>query len=441
MMRTTAVLVVLGVYGAGIGGVQGQAVGAVWGAPPDGPASGWVHQGPGWEDVQGMAAWGAKGWAVGLDVYDADGNAVPQVAFAGPDGVIAEANLEAEGHVAGAAGTDTGDVWVAWRSVDSSPTAGTTSLGKLGRWSGNAAEGAPIAPTAVVNCPWRTPWMQPEDVVAVAGGAVVAGWGLDPCCTHRELPLLWKVDANGQPDLGFGHGGLAVVDLVAHEVIRPPGHSPLHEASADPLRHEIGGFFACSAPAEAGFVAGGGYANGSSYELLVVRFTDGGMLDTGFGNQGIVHLNANPGTSHWISNLRCIGDRIVALVTTHAGGDLEPGCVVWSLDASGQTIGWEEVASDHGIAQQWVAAQGELWAIAVSEDPTDPVIGFPWAQGFGPPSAWPRPPGVAWNGAQAAWNPRSHVLGLAYRCLDPVNASCEWGMRTWSPWAETRLHK
>ena len=88
-----------------------------------------------------------------------------------------------------------------------------------------------------------------------------------------------------------------------------------------------------------------------------------------------------------------------------------------------------------------VAAQGERRAIAVSEDPTDPVIGFPWSQGFGPPSAWPRPPGVAWNGAQAAWNPRSHVLGLAYRCLDPVNAYCEWGMRTWSPWAETRLHK
>ena len=355
--------------------------------------------------------------------------------------------LAPEGTVGGLAADAAGGVWVVWNEGAPSTTSPsgsvqTTALAYFPPALPNEQD-TPLPAAGPVHCPWATPWMKAEAVVATEdGGALVVGWGLDPCCAHRELPFFWKVRADGSPDAAFGWGGISVVDIAGETAIRPPGNTA-HEAVDTPAeRHDVGGFFSSVTATNGGWVAGGGYSNGSAYELMLVRVVESGQLDTAFGETGVVRLNAFPGMSHHVVDVSSREGTFVSLVAVPPNAESESGCVVWSVLASGESAAWDEAPLFGFQADRWEKAHGKLWAIGLlpEQDHLIPA-GIPWVDGFGTPSVWPLNSGSNANRVRTAWHPDYAILATAVQTSANLSTESAWGFRAWTPWARDMLHR
>jgi len=419
----------------------------LWDPAPVGPVGGWFEVEEGWEEPVAVVPWGSGGFAIGLNVYGEQGVSEPRLVRAEASGMVETSVLAPQGTIGGMAAGNAGGMWVVWNEGTPSTTSpeGSSATVALAYFPSapNGDTGLLVPTVGPIACPWATPWVQAEALVATEdGGALAVGWGLDPCCVHRELPFFWKVRADGTPDPSFGWGGVAVVDVSAGTTVHPPGN-PYHEAvDAGIPRHDIGGFFSCITAVEGGWAAGGGYSNGSAYELLLVRVDSTGNLDSGFGDEGMVRLDAFPGMSHYVDDLISEEGRLVSLVAVPSNAEAESGCVAWVVEASGGSVGWEEAPLTGFRANRWVRAHGVLWAIGLLPEGGRQVpAGLPWEGGFSAPTKWPLNHGSHATYVRAAWHPDLAMLATVVQVAGDLPAEADWGLRAWSPWVADRLRR
>ena len=418
---------------------------STWEPVDTGSAGGWVVVEEGWEEPVEVVPWGDDGFAIGLNVYGMNGGIEPRLVRAGLAGVQAACALAPEGTLGGLATADSGGVWVVWNAGAASTTSpdGSSQTTLLAYYPHSGAEDMLSPTVGPVACPWSTPWVSAEAIVATEdGGALVVGWGLDPCCTHRELPFFWKVQADGSPDPNFGWGGIAVVDVAGTTTVHPPGN-PYHETEDTPNeRHDTGGFLSSLSPTENGWVAGGGVSNGSTYELLLVRIDTTGQLLPEFGDGGLVRMNAYPGMSHYVDDVTCVDGQTLALVHVPPNAESESGCVVWAVQASGASGGWEEAPFAGFTADRWELAHGQLWAVGQGlENGRCFPAGAPWTGGFECLSPWPAPTRESAPVVRAAWHPGLEVLATVVQLSGALLTEADWAFRAWSPWVSDMLHK
>ncbi|MBO73687.1 MAG: hypothetical protein CMD33_00255 [Flavobacteriales bacterium] len=158
------------------------------------------------------------------------------------------------------------------------------------------------------------------------------GYVLDPCCFHRELPVLVEVSSD--------HGVTSVVFDVGNETTMDTlGMRPAHQ------RHEVGGAYYCAVPsAEGGWIAAGAYSNAAHYEVLVAKHSPDGSLDEAFGESGWIHMNLNPDVNHWVADAILIDGQLYLQIQSHSGGELNPGWHQLVMDAqSGELLNWESL--------------------------------------------------------------------------------------------------
>lgn len=419
----------------------------LWEPVPEGPVGGWLEVDEGWEEPVDVVPWGSGGFAIGLNVYGELGVPEPRLVRADVAGIKGTCVLAPEGTIGGMAAGEAGGVWVVWNAGTLSTTApeGSAQTAVLGYFPSELTNttGIPAPSAGPVLCPWATPWSEAEAVVATEdGGALVVGWGLDPCCAHRELPFFWKVRADGSPDPGFGWGGVSVVDVAEATTIRPPGNT-YHETLDSPAqRHDIGGFFSSITPFQGGWVAGGGYSNGSAYELMLVRIDATGQLDSAFGDEGIVRLNAFPGMSHFVDDVISEAGQLVSLVAVPPNAETESRCVAWVVQASGESVGWEEAPLPGFRADRWERAQGMLWATGLSPEGNRHVpSGMLWRGGFAAHTRWSLSHSRSAARMRSAWHPDLAMLATVVQLSGALPTESDWGLRAWSPWVSDMLHK
>ena len=145
----------------------------------------------------------------------------------------------------------------------------------------------------------------------------MAGWGLDSCCAHKEVPVLRVVDASdGSGWPGFGVAGTVALDLPSGNVNDSIGGFPVHES---------GGWFedlAWSTDGEALFAAGA-MLNGNAFQPLLAKFNLDGTLDASFGEGGLSTPVLSSIQNHWLVSLAVLDDgRIAGLLKSGVGEDL-----------------------------------------------------------------------------------------------------------------------
>lgn len=357
-----------------------------------------------WEEPIEAAACGA-GWAAVWDVYDSAGVRRAWV-WEVAEGVNAWAPLLG-GEPGAAAGID---VWgdgavIATTRYAVSDSTGATAIGQVQGWGGCALPEQELGFLSTYNVL--------HGVRASGNQVAVVGMSLDPCCVHRELPVLAVLNAEG-----------AVVRKVAVDVAGPAlvdtltASGPLPQ-QARPFggdRHDDGGvFYAVDWDGEA-VVAAGAYANALHYEVMVVRFTAEGALDAAFGEGGMVRLDVDPGNNTWVESVAVGADgRVQCLVRAHDAGDLEAAFHVLTLDAAGAVVGWASSSGAEGLEAKGMAWGAGAWT-AWGADAEGALVGR-WEEG-GEVVGQTLPEAASWQAARGAWN--GEAMAVFGRVEGPV---------------------
>ncbi len=343
-----------------------------------------------WEDPVEAAACGA-GWAAVWDVYDSAGVRRPWV-WEVAAGVDAWTPLN-DGAAGAAAGIDPwGDgAVVATTRFDANDSSGVSAFGVVQGWAG--------CPVPMVELSFLSAYNELHGLEVLGDRVAVVGMGLDPCCIHRELPVLAVLNAEGE-----------VVRKVAVDVAGPTLVDTLSASGAPPVqlrpaageRHEDGGVFHDVAWDGEALVAAGAYANALHYEAMVVRFTAEGALDGAFGQGGMVRLNADPGNNTWVESVTVLPDgRVQCLVRAHDAGELEAAFHVLTLDAAGDLQGWASSSGSPGLAAKGMAWGADAWT-AWGADAEGAVVGR-WQAG-GEVVGQTLPGAADWEAARGTWN-------------------------------------
>ena len=216
----------------------------------------------------------------------------------------------------------------------------------------------------------------------------LAGWGLDSCCAHKEVPVLRVVDAgDGTGWPGFGVSGTVALDLPSGTVNDSIGGLPVHES---------GGWFedvAWSADGQALFAAGA-MLNGNAFQPLLAKFNLDGTLDASFGEGGLSTPALSSIQNHWLVSLAVLDDgRIAGLLKSGAGEDLgasELHLLEWAVDGGEPDVHVLEWAS--AFTPGHLDARGNDVAVVGTVGDVVSLFG-------------PRQIGVAsWDGEAAQWH-------------------------------------
>lgn len=312
-------------------------------------STGWASADIGWwEDVRDLCPWGADAGASAIQVYAAEGGSHPAIIRMTLDSEMHilfpfEEDVERPIQIEKIASDTANRLWCAMNQQSHDST--LTSLGGL--WVLDP-EGQPDNAFGSDSLPgwipitFGGPFQELHGLNGTSDGQwMVSGMALDPCCFHREMPTLALLDADGQWVNSFGNNGRLILDVGAAEILDTLGMRPALN------RHEIGGFYSSAVATDGGWIAGGAYSNATHYEVLVVKHTSDGTLDSTFGDNGIVHLNLNPGVNHWVSDVRIESNGLISVnVVSHAAGDLPTGWHALILDATGTPLQWETTESN-----------------------------------------------------------------------------------------------
>ena len=159
-----------------------------------------------------------------------------------------------------------------------------------------------------------------------------AGWSLDACCVHKEVPVVRVVHAeSGEALEGFGVAGTVALDLSLGTLNDSVGGLPVHES---------GGWFEDVVWTDNGtaFVAAGASLNGNAFQPLVAKFKLDGTLDTTFGEGGLSLPLLTPFQNHWLVSVDVLDDaRLVGLLRSGTGealSDTDSHLVVWEANGS-----------------------------------------------------------------------------------------------------------
>lgn len=349
-----------------------------------------------WEEPIEAAACGA-GWAAVWDVYDSAGVRRPWV-WEVAEGVNAWSPLLG-GEPGAAAGIDhwgAGAV-IATTRYTLSDSSGAGALGQVQGWGGCAMPVQELGFLSTYNV---------LHGLRTSGDAVaVVGMSLDPCCIHRELPVLAVLNAEGEVvrKVAVDVAGPTLVDTLTAS-----GPLPQHARPVGENRHDDGGvFYAVDWDGEV-LVAAGAYANALHYEVMVVRFTVEGALDAAFGEDGMVRLNVDPGNNTWVESLAVGADgRVHCLVRAHDAGDLEAAFHVLTLDATGAVVGWASSSGSEGLEAKGAAWGAGAWT-AWGADSEGALVGR-WEEG-GDVMDQTLPQAATWQAARGAWNGESMAV-------------------------------
>lgn len=311
-------------------------------------STGWASTDIGWwEDIRDICPWGNDAAATAIQVYASEGGSHPAIIRMTLDSEMQvlfpfEEDVERPIQIEKIASDASNRLWCAMnqQSHDSALTSmgGLWVLGPEGQ--PDDAFGSDSLP-GWIPITFGSPFQELNGLNGSPDGQwMVSGMALDPCCFHREMPTLALLDANGGWDNSFGNNGRLILDVGATEVLDTLGMRPALS------RHEIGGFYNSAVATDGGWIAGGAYSNATHYEVLVVKHGSDGTLDTTFGDNGVVHLNLNPGVNHWAHDLRIESNGLISVnVVSHSAGDLPDGWHALILDATGTPIQWETTES------------------------------------------------------------------------------------------------
>ena len=348
-----------------------------------------------WEEPIDASACGA-GWIAIWDVYDSTGARRPWVwHIEGNTNTWIPIIGDNEGAAAGVAVCGDGAVWAATRFA-TSDSLGLSAPGVIGGWAG----------CSMPESEWGflSAYSEFRGVAADGNRVAVVGMSLDPCCVHRELPVLAVMDVGGALEETFS-GGMVAVDVagpVLVDTLGATGPLPQCSENINGTRHDDVGFFQSVAFDGEALVAGGAYANPLHYEVMVVRFNSNGTLDGAFGDQGMVRLNLDPGNNTWVESLAVLPNgNIQCLVRAHNSGDLESAFHLLTLDGQGQILNLTSSDGSIGLEAHGMEWGGGAWT-AWGADENGAVVGR-WSDA-GDVESQTLPSASGWLSARGAWN-------------------------------------
>lgn len=320
---------------ASLSNVQAQ---SSWNQDESWAEQGWWLEGEGfWQQPIGIAPW-EDALAIASEAFDADGGVQPQVWRVEEDGTASLLPMPAFDsteirlkHVrSGADGT-------LWALANGIEVSGSENAGLSSEWiqiKWNEGENTtPDISTFSFGSPFQSVLGWAESDADGTYGGLALGYVLDPCCFHKEMPALVRMNENGQGLTEFGTNGSLIVDLGNSSVTDTLGMASGFN------RHEIGGYYTCAAEGQNGtWYAAGAYSNAYHYELLLAKHLANGQLDATFGTNGWVHLNVSPGQNHSAKAIALEGESIVVLLDNEITDDLPAGWNQIVFDLNGSTL-------------------------------------------------------------------------------------------------------
>ena len=130
--------------------------------------------------------------------------------------------------------------------------------------------------------------------------------------------VIWKYDSAGVLDTDFGSGGIAV-----------------HDSAAGGSGSDIG-YSICLDDSGNIYVTGYSNNNSSNSDMVIWKYDSAGVLDTGFGSDGIVvHDSAAGGSSYDYGFSICLDDSGNIYVTGNSYNESNTDMVIWKYDSAG----------------------------------------------------------------------------------------------------------
>jgi len=152
------------------------------------------------------------------------------------------------------------------------------------------------------------------NALAVQDDGKILAAGYSQNTEYKNVPVILRFSATGVRDTAFGTDGLASI--------------PITEIDND--------FSAIRIQSDGKIVAAGHISNGMSwFSLLVARFNTDGLLDTGYGTDGIINLNLGNVDDEFYDLQLTPDDEAILAGFTVSQGDLFYHLLLMKFDASG----------------------------------------------------------------------------------------------------------
>ncbi len=323
-----------------------------------------------WQQPIWIAPW-ENALAIASEAFDADGDAQPQVWRVEEDGttsllpmpVFDSLEIRLKHIRSGADGT----LWALANGigVSTEENSGLSSDWIQIKWSDGEST-MPEISFLSFGSPFQSVlgWA-PSDADGTNGGLAL-GYVLDPCCFHKEMPALVRMDENGLGWTGFGTNGSLIVDLGNSSVTDTLG------VATGFNRHEIGGYYTCAAEGQNGnWYAAGAYSNAYHYELLLAKHLANGQLDTTFGTNGWAHLNISPGQNHSAKAIALEGESIVVLLENEITDDLPAGWNQVKFDLNGSALAMQTIEFGENWSSNGFVALPNAQLLGIGSDPSE----------------------------------------------------------------------
>lgn len=347
---------------------QGQ---SSWNQDESWAEQGWWLEGEGfWQQPIWIAPW-ENALAIASAAFDADGDVQPQVWRVEEDGttsllpmpVFDSLEIRLKHIRSGADGT----LWALANGigVSTEENSGLSSDWIQIKWSDGEST-MPEISFLSFGSPFQSVlgWA-PSDADGTNGGLAL-GYVLDPCCFHKEMPALVRMDENGLGWTGFGTNGSLIVDLGNSSVTDTLG------VATGFNRHEIGGYYTCAAEGQNGnWYAAGAYSNAYHYELLLAKHLANGQLDTTFGTNGWAHLNISPGQNHSAKAIALEGESIVVLLENEITDDLPAGWNQVKFDLNGSALAMQTIEFGENWSSNGFVALPNAQLLGIGSDPSE----------------------------------------------------------------------
>ncbi|MBK7028325.1 MAG: hypothetical protein IPH45_03550 [Bacteroidales bacterium] len=133
----------------------------------------------------------------------------------------------------------------------------------------------------------------------------------------QNAPIVVRLLENGSLDPNFGNSGIATI--------------PITETDNE--------FTAVSVQSDGKIIAAGHISNGLSwFSLLIARFDENGILDTGYGTEGVVNLNLNNVDDEFFDMEVTAGNETILCGFTVFQADYTYHLLVMKFDENGQAV-------------------------------------------------------------------------------------------------------
>lgn len=347
---------------------QGQ---SSWNQDESWAEQGWWLEGDGfWQQPVGITPW-VGALAIASEAFDADGDALPHVWRVEEDGTTSLLPMPAfdslEVQLIHVRSDADGNLWALANGigVSTEENAGLSSEWIQIKWSDGAST-MPNISTFSFGSPFQSVLGWAQSGADGTNGGLALGYVLDPCCFHKEMPALVRMDENGIGWAGFGTNGSLIVDLGNSSVTDTLG------MATEFNRHEIGGYYRCAAEGPYGnWYAAGAYSNAYHYELLLAKHLANGQLDTTFGTNGWVHLNISPGQNHSAKAIALEGEAIVVLLENEITDDLSAGWNQIKFDLNGSALAMQTLEFGENWSSNGFVALPNTQLLGIGSDPSE----------------------------------------------------------------------